>query len=128
MGLKWKILRQPFNRLLQHTTLAYSMHGGIKGAKLISGGRNESVALRHTLACSWETLAENRTADSSDQSTESNESGEKRARLQRDSGLFLALFAAALTSGQPAFQLLRHPLIAVLAHRPQINFNKLISE
>lgn len=50
------------------------------------------------------------------------------ASLQRDGGLFLALFAVALTPGQPPFQLLWRPLIAVLAHRPQVNFNKLISE
>lgn len=101
---------------------------GIKGAELISGGQNESVALCHTLACTWGTLTENRTADSGNQQAQSNEKGKKRALLQGDSGLFLALFAIALTSGQAAFQLLWHPLIAVLAHWPQVNFNKLISE
>lgn len=48
--------------------------------------------------------------------------------LLTDSRLFLALFGIALTSGQAAFQLLRHAVIAVLAHWPQVNFNKLISE
>ncbi len=48
--------------------------------------------------------------------------------LQTDSRFFLALFDITLTSGQAALQLLRHALIAVLAHWPQVNFNKLISE
>lgn len=94
---------------------------GIKRRKLISGGRNESVALSRTLASTWETLT-----------APTDGRRERKAAcveaLQRDGGLFLALFAVALTSGQAAFQLLWHPLIAVLAHRPQVNFNKLISE
>lgn len=48
--------------------------------------------------------------------------------LQTNSRLFLAVFGIALTSSQAPFQLLRHVLIAVLAHWPQVNFNKLISE
>ena len=48
--------------------------------------------------------------------------------LQTHSRFFLAVFGIALTSGQAALQLLRHALIAVLAHWPQVNFYKLISE
>lgn len=36
--------------------------------------------------------------------------------LWTDSRFFLAVFGITLTSGQAAFQLLRHALIAVLAH------------
>lgn len=48
--------------------------------------------------------------------------------LHTDSRFFLAVFGIALTSCQAAFQLLRHAFITVLAHWPQVNFNKLISE
>lgn len=48
--------------------------------------------------------------------------------LQTDGGLLPAVFGFALASGQAALQLLGHALVAVPAHRPQVNFNKLISE
>lgn len=54
----------------------------------------------------------------------------KRERdLQTNSRLFLAVsgVAFALTSGQAAFQLLGHALIAALTHWLQVNLHKLIS-
>lgn len=51
----------------------------------------------------------------------------EHALLQRDGGLSPALSAVALASGQAALQLVWQPLIAVPAHRPQVNLNKLIS-
>lgn len=48
--------------------------------------------------------------------------------LKTESRFFLVVFGITLTSCQAAFQLLGHVLIAVLAHWPQVNLNKLISE
>lgn len=48
--------------------------------------------------------------------------------LQTDGGFLLAVFGVALASRQPAFQLLWHALVAVFAHGPQVDFDKLISK
>lgn len=51
-----------------------------------------------------------------------------KSMLQKDRGFFLGVFGRALTTSQTPFELLRHALIAMLAHWPEVNFNKLISE
>lgn len=62
------------------------------------------------------------------QPTDGSGESERIITLQTDGRFFLAVFGIALTSGQAALQLLGHAVIAVLAHWPQVNFNKLISE
>lgn len=51
----------------------------------------------------------------------------KLRALQTDGRFLLAVFGVALASRQPAFQLLWHALVAVFAHGPQVDFDKLIS-
>lgn len=52
----------------------------------------------------------------------------KLSTLQTDGGFLLAVFGIALASRQPAFQLFWHALVAVFAHGPQVDFDKLISK